>query len=198
MSKLAKFNREDVIAKATNLYWEKGFHGTSMRNLQDVIDMRPGSIYASFGSKENLFKEAIQHYSAQGRKNLQACLTEQTSPLGALKLFIKTAIIDNRTTAPSGMCMLVKTIGELTDEQNELLTEAKHQLSVMENEFAKVMQMAISAGELDPAKDPTQLAKYYQVQLIGLRTYARANADDAATEILLNDMFDTGPLSRQK
>jgi AcrR family transcriptional regulator len=198
MSKLAKFNREDVIAKATNLYWEKGFHGTSMRNLQDVIDMRPGSIYASFGSKENLFKEAIQHYSAQGRKNLQACLKEQTSPLGALKLFIKTAIIDNRTTAPSGMCMLVKTIGELTDEQNELLTEAKHQLSVMENEFAKVMQMAISAGELDPAKDPTQLAKYYQVQLIGLRTYARANADDAATEILLNDMFDTGPLSRQK
>ncbi|MFA0500949.1 TetR/AcrR family transcriptional regulator, partial [Vibrio sp. 10N.222.46.A1] len=56
MAKTAKFDRQDVVDKATNLYWEKGFHATSMRNLQDVIDMRPGSIYAAFGSKEGLFK----------------------------------------------------------------------------------------------------------------------------------------------
>ena len=66
MSKSAKFNREDIIQKAANLYWEKGFHATSMRNLQEVIDMRPGSIYASFGSKEGLFKEALQHYASHG------------------------------------------------------------------------------------------------------------------------------------
>lgn len=59
MSKQAKFDRDDVIEKAKNLYWEKGYHATSMRNLQDVVDMRPGSIYAAFGSKDNLFKEAL-------------------------------------------------------------------------------------------------------------------------------------------
>ena len=59
MSTKAKFDRDEVIEKAKNLYWQKGYHATSMRNLQDVIDMRPGSIYAAFGSKDNLFKEVI-------------------------------------------------------------------------------------------------------------------------------------------
>jgi len=55
MSAAIKFNREDVSEKAKNLYWEKGYHATSMRNLQDVINMHPGSIYAAFGSKDKLF-----------------------------------------------------------------------------------------------------------------------------------------------
>ena len=55
MSAPIKFNREDVIEKAKNLYWEKGYHATSMRNLQDVVNMPPGSIYAAFGSKDNYF-----------------------------------------------------------------------------------------------------------------------------------------------
>ncbi|WOD06891.1 hypothetical protein [Marinomonas sp. GJ51-6] len=41
MSKKAKFDRQQVIENATNLYWEKGYHATSMRNLQDAIDLRP-------------------------------------------------------------------------------------------------------------------------------------------------------------
>ena len=63
MSKNAKFDRTEVVEKATNLYWEKGYHGTSMRDLQTTVDLRPGSIYAAFGSKDNLFKEAINHYA---------------------------------------------------------------------------------------------------------------------------------------
>ncbi len=63
MAKPAKFDRQKVIDKATNLYWKKGFHATSMRNLQTEIDMRPGSIYAAFGSKDGLFKEALRNYA---------------------------------------------------------------------------------------------------------------------------------------
>ncbi|MFQ3195590.1 MAG: TetR/AcrR family transcriptional repressor of nem operon, partial [Colwellia sp.] len=45
-----KFERDDVIRKASQLFWEKGFHATSTRDLQEVVNMRPGSIYAAFGS----------------------------------------------------------------------------------------------------------------------------------------------------
>lgn len=189
MGQHAKFNREEVIAKATNLYWEKGFHGTSMRNLQAAVDMRPGSLYATFGSKENLFRESILHYAANFDLRLQQCLNQASSPLSALKLFIRKATIDNRKTAPSGMCMLVKTVAELTEEQAELLTEAKNQLSRVETEFAKVFQMAIDAGEMQPNKDPKKLARYFQVQVMGLRTYAWANNDDITIEQLIDDLF---------
>ncbi len=54
MVKTVKHDRQVAIRKATDLFWKKGFHATSMRNLHDVIDMHPGSIYASFGSKESV------------------------------------------------------------------------------------------------------------------------------------------------
>lgn len=196
MGKYAKFNREAVIDKATNLYWEKGFHGTSMRNLQDVVDLRPGSIYASFGSKENLFKEAIEHYADISGKQLQKCLDETDSPLAGLKNFVKSIVIGSQDTAPSGMCMLVKTIAELTDEHEELLKQAKNKMATVESEFTKIIQRAIDKGELDKSSDPAKLARYIQVQIIGLRTYIRANSNLSAGNEMIDDLFSTPPLCR--
>ncbi|MGF1684599.1 TetR/AcrR family transcriptional regulator [Photobacterium minamisatsumaniensis] len=189
MAKTAKFDRDEVIKKATNLYWEKGFHGTSMRNLQDVINLRPGSIYAAFGSKESLFKEAIQHYASTSHDLLQVCRSDTSSPLEALKIFIKKAVLDSQQTAPSGMCMLVKTIAELTEEHGVLLTEARLLLANIEKAFANVLQESIEKGELDKSKDPHQLAKYVQVQIMGLRTYLRTTGNTAAVEQLIDNMF---------
>jgi TetR/AcrR family transcriptional repressor of nem operon len=52
-----------------------------MRNLQDVVDMWPGSIYATFGNKENLFKEALQYYAKVSLSRLSACNKAALSPL---------------------------------------------------------------------------------------------------------------------
>ena len=110
MSAQAKFNRDDVIEKAKNLYWEKGYHATSMRNLQDVVDMRPGSIYAAFGNKDNLFREALNRYAEEGAANLANCLTQETTVLAGLERFIRSLTICNKDTAPSGLCMFFKTV----------------------------------------------------------------------------------------
>ena len=96
MAKTAKFDRQDVVDKATNLYWEKGFHATSMRNLQDVIDMRPGSIYATFGSKEGLFKETLARYTELGILNLNRFRSETDSPIKALESFVKRAVVESK------------------------------------------------------------------------------------------------------
>ena len=190
MSKNIKYDREDVIQKATNLYWEKGFHGTSMRNLQDVIDMRPGSIYATFGSKEGLYKEALQHYSAQGHFLLESCLKSDLTPINTLKSFIKNLIIGRSDNAPSCMCMLVKTVSELTEENHELLSEAKNLLNAMEKTFASVLEQAQNNGELDKTKDVNAIARYLQIQLMGLRTYLHVNhSSEDEVDALIEDLF---------
>ncbi|WP_375749363.1 TetR/AcrR family transcriptional regulator [Vibrio sp. HN007] len=198
MGNQAKFDRANVVEKAKNLYWEKGFHATSMRNLQDVIDMRPGSIYSAFGSKENLFKEALNRYSADFDERIANCINSDLSPLSALRSFVKASVIDSRHSAPSGMCMLVKTVGELTEDNHELLTEAKRLLKNVETQFAKVIELAINKGELDCSIDPIKTARYLQIQVIGLRTYIRANDNEQDAIELLNDIFDTGPLKQVK
>jgi len=189
MAKAGKQNRQDVVDKATNLYWEKGFHGTSMRNLQDVIDMRPGSIYAAFGSKEGLFKEALQHYAQQGADNLAALKASTGSPLQGLKLFVEAAVITSQTCAPSGICMLTKTISELTDDNADLLTEAKRLLNVVEQDLANTFVEAKNAGEIDNNKDAQQLARQLQVQIMGLRSYARVTLDKSSIANMIDELF---------
>ena len=193
MSKNMKYDREDVVKKATDLYWEKGFHGTSMRNLQDVIDMRPGSIYSTFGSKEGLYKEALQYYADMGVQQLEACRKVTSSPLDALKMFMKKLIIGSCHSAPSGMCLLAKTVAELTEENADLLAEAKRLLNVMEEAFVEVLVQAQECGELDKSKDTVAFARYIQVQILGLRTYLRVNDNDNLDiDKLIDELFDKG------
>lgn len=193
MGKQTKFDRSQVIKRATDLYWEKGFHGTSMRNLQDVIDMRPGSIYATFGSKEGLFLESLEFYTAQGIQRLSHCIEQTTSPIDGLKLFMRKLVIHADTCPPSGMCMLAKTVAELTDEQPQLLQAAKNALKIMESEFEKVIVLAQDKGEIDPHKDPKMLARHVQIQITGLRSYARVHDGAAPLEQMIEDVFTHYP-----
>ncbi|AMN49347.1 TetR/AcrR family transcriptional regulator [Psychrobacter sp. P2G3] len=191
MSAQAKFNRDDVIEKAKNLYWEKGYHATSMRNLQDVVDMRPGSIYAAFGNKDNLFKEALNRYAEEGAANLANSITQEKTVLAGLKRFIHSVTVCSKGTAPSGMCMVVKTIGELTQNDSpDLLNHATSILERVESSFVKTFQQAIDNGEISSNKDPAELARYFQIQVMGLRTYAQVSSDTDAVEKYIDGIFE--------
>ncbi|WP_201574424.1 TetR/AcrR family transcriptional regulator [Psychrobacter sp. H8-1] len=191
MSAQAKFNRDDVIEKAKNLYWEKGYHATSMRNLQDVVDMRPGSIYAAFGNKDNLFKEALNRYAEEGAANLANSIAQEETVLAGLKRFIHSVTVCSKGTAPSGICMVVKTIGELTQNDSpELLNHATSILERVEASFVKTFQQAINNGEISSDKDPAELARYFQIQVIGLRTYAQVSNDTDAVEKYIDGIFE--------
>lgn len=189
MVNTVKHDRQLAIQKATALFWEKGFHATSMRNLQEAIDMRPGSIYASFGSKEELFKASLQYYTSTSLAQLTACTETAPSPLEALKMFIRNAVIGSRASSPCGMCMLVKTISELTEDNADLLAEAKRLLSAIENAFTALLIQAKENGELDASKDPKRLACFLQMQLMGLRAYAHANNGGSQVNDLIDDAF---------
>ena len=193
MAKTAKFDRQDVVDKATNLYWEKGFHATSMRNLQDVIDMRPGSIYATFGSKEGLFKETLARYTELGILNLNRFRNETDSPIQALENFVRRVVVESKQSSPNGMCMLAKTVAELTDEHSELLEDAKKSLKIMEGEFAKVIAEAQELGEISKDREPAQLARHVQVQIAGLRTYAKTCDDIDLLNSMVEDVFKYHP-----
>lgn len=191
MSAQAKFNRDDVIEKAKNLYWEKGYHATSMRNLQDVVDMRPGSIYAAFGNKDNLFKEALNRYAEEGAANLANSIAQEETVLAGLKRFIHSVTVCSKGTAPSGICMVVKTIGELTQNDSpELLNHATSILERVEASFVETFQQAIDNVEISSDKDPAELARYFQIQVMGLRTYAQVSNDTGAVEKYIDGIFE--------
>ena len=67
MARPAIHDRDEALARALRLFWAQGFHATSLKDIEKALDMRPGSIYAAFGSKEGLYRAALARYAADAR-----------------------------------------------------------------------------------------------------------------------------------
>ena len=172
-----------MIDRARDLFWRRGWAGTSLKDLEAVLQMKPGSFYAAFGSKDALFELAMEKYAMDGIQRLKV-LAEQHGPIKALQRFPVMAI-DNED-APAKACMLSKTLLELHAHGHPLADKANQHLLKMEAQFAALFQQAQSAGDVDKARDPNALARRYQSDLLGLRVSAERDGIDAneiATEI---------------
>ncbi|WDE05662.1 TetR/AcrR family transcriptional regulator [Thalassomonas viridans] len=189
MANKVKFDRDEVIDKATLLFWQQGFLGTSMRDLQQHLDMRPGSIYASFGSKDNLFKEVIGYYGEQCLQGVNAFQLEAASPLAGLEGFIRHVTLGEEETAGCRLCLLAKTLSELPAEQQELIDAARQALLQIESKFEQILIQAREQQELSAQADCHRLAKWLQMQLMGLRSYAKSQAAIADLELMIDDIF---------
>ncbi|GAA5524701.1 HTH-type transcriptional repressor ComR [Microbulbifer aestuariivivens] len=189
MANTAKFDRRQVLERATRLFWQKGFHATSTRDLQQAIDMRPGSIYAAFGSKSGLFREVLHFYTEEMSERLQQCLAEEGAILDGLRTFLRQILLQDGDNAPSELCLLAKSLSELDEGEAELLSETRALLAATEENFRCHLQSAIAAGELSAQVDPGLLARQLQVEMIGLRSYLRATGDRDAVRELADNLF---------
>ncbi|MGL1892706.1 MAG: TetR/AcrR family transcriptional regulator [Spirochaetaceae bacterium] len=108
----AQFNREDVIQKTIELFWLYGYSGASMQQVVKATGLKPGSIYLAFGSKEGLFREALESYSKKSLLEMVVVMDgEKTVGEGICKILRQ--LIDNSSKEEYSSCFLLKTQLEL-------------------------------------------------------------------------------------
>lgn len=176
MPRKPEYDRNELIERARDLFWQRGWAGTSLKNLETVLQMKPGSFYAAFGSKDGLFELALEKYAKDGLLRLKS-LAENLGPIGALQRFPMMAI-DN-AAAPAKACMLAKTVLELQAHDHPLTKRANEHLLRMEEQFAQLFEQAKAAGDVNQSLDARVLARRYQSDLLGLRVSAERDGVDA-------------------
>ncbi len=170
------YDRAELIERAKDLFWQRGWAGTSLKDLEAGLQMKPGSFYAAFGSKDALYELALEQYSKDGAERLKD-LADQHGALKALQLFPETVV--ESSTSPAKACMLSKTLLELQAHGHPLAEKANQFLLRMERQFAELFSHAQAAGQIDAERDPEQLARRYQSDLLGLRVSAERKGVDA-------------------
>ena len=202
MPRTPAYDRDVLIDRARTLFWRQGWAGTSMRDLERELNLRPGSFYAAFGSKDALYGLALDRYAQLGAERL-AALAEAHDPLGALKAHLRAVVSDPDVGARA--CMLAKTLLELRGEGNgqgirkgngkgngenngedngeagagTLAGRAADHLARAEAAFAALFCTAQDAGRIAPHHDPDRLARRFQSDLLGLRVSAERPDVDA-------------------
>ena len=188
MSRTALYNRQEALERALKLFWQKGFHATSLKDIEEALDMRPGSIYAAFGSKDGLFQEALDYYARLGLTELERILSHHESPLLGLAAYVRQLGGIRDKELPSQACMLVKSLLELGAREQAALQKVEMLLAGMETRFIDCFSAAQQLGELDSTLDATRLGRRLQAEVMGLRAFAQRDVDSEAVHALAEDI----------
>lgn len=127
----AQFDRNEVIDKSIDLFWEHGFSASSMKEVVQATGLKPGSIYLAFGNKEGLFREALVRY-AQQRAAYMCDVLNNAKSVGEGICTILDGVVQESTKENYCSCFLIKTRLELAAEKNDLYKFASAKLGDVE------------------------------------------------------------------
>ena len=101
------FDRDAALAAAMKVFWQFGYEGASMAALTEAMRINSPSLYAAFGSKEALFKEAVELYRATEDRKTRCTLDEQSTARGAVESMLRRSVANLADPAGCRGCLLV-------------------------------------------------------------------------------------------
>ncbi len=178
MARPAGFAREEVLEKAMQAFWDRGYCATSMAQLVAATELNPGSLYAAFQSKRGLFLAALDHYGERSAERIEHALRTAESPLQGIRSYFRQLAAYVADPQAERGCFLVNSVLELGRRDAAIGASAKRHFDVIEAKFRNALTGAQTAGELAPDKDPRALAALLMSSIWGLRVLG-ATAPDA-------------------
>ncbi|MDA6076603.1 helix-turn-helix domain containing protein [Edwardsiella anguillarum] len=88
--KTLQHNRDAALQQAVALFWRRGYFATSMKEIEQALNMRPGSIYAAFGNKAALFSSALTRYTQCQVDAFFALMADYPDPFSGAEAFCAT------------------------------------------------------------------------------------------------------------
>ncbi|MBE7383963.1 MAG: TetR/AcrR family transcriptional regulator [Leptolyngbya sp. SIO1E4] len=96
------FEHDEALMAAVQVFWVKGYKGASIKDLTDAMGIKAPSLYATFGDKLNLYRQAIERYAANESCAPLVAFESEPDIYQAVRAFIE-AVIDYATQHESGV-----------------------------------------------------------------------------------------------
>jgi AcrR family transcriptional regulator len=180
------FDRDAALRTALDLFWERGYEGTSINDLAAAMGIASASIYGCFTSKEALFRETVALYGATSGQSPRRALREQSTARAAIHAMLRaTADEITRPGTPHG-CLLVLAAPTGAVENHavrEFLADLRRD---MHTAIADRLARAVTDGDLTvPPIRIEAIARYYTTGVQGLSIQARDGASRADLETVV-------------
>ncbi|KGA44235.1 Bacterial regulatory proteins, tetR family [Yersinia frederiksenii] len=172
-----KFDRDNVLEKAMNLFWRFGYEPTSMSELIAGTGVKPSSLYAEFGSKEGLFCAAVEKYLATYGQARDAILDQDELPLQQVIEQLLRTSVEWFTDAemPPGCFMVAATFG-MSAADDVLFHQLSQQRNSAERKVIECLACRVDKGELPDNTNCALLGKYIVNVIQGMSVQARNGA----------------------
>ena len=180
------FDRDLALRRAMIAFWERGYEGTSISDLTVAMGINSPSLYAAFGSKEQLFREAVELYEATEGGGPVRAMVEQSTARASFEAILRGNVetFADPSTPPGCMIVLAAAAGAVGNaEVRDFLADNRREVVTM---LAARVERGIDEGDVPPGTDARALATFYATVLQGLSIQSRDGAPAAALHAVVD------------
>lgn len=173
MARPPGYERSDVLNSATDVFWQRGYGATSISDLVAATGLKPGSIYAAFGSKKGLFLEVLEEYHGSFMASLEESIAAAPTPLKAIEALLQRMANDTLGNSGTRGCLAVNALLEMAEHDKEIAARLRADNAKLRQRLERLLRSARAEGELHQEKDPAQLADFLLNNLWGMRVLCK-------------------------
>lgn len=181
MARPREFDEEVVLGAAVECFWNRGFEGTSIRELIEATGLTGASLYNAFGDKRALFRVALDHYVEDSiGERISRC--EAMPPREGISAFFDEILTRSLNDHKHKGCMLVNSALEVAPHDSEFRKIIAGVLTRIEIFFLKCIEAGQADGTIMRSMPARDIARHLLGVLIGVRVLARVRPERALLE----------------
>lgn len=170
MARTKEFDPDVALRAAMDLFWHRGYEATSMQDLVDRLGIGRGSIYATFGSKHELYLLALDRYARESGDRALELLSRPGPALPAVRALVEGFLTEALTDGKG--CFVTNTAVECPHDP-PVARKVESSWDGLETVITGALTRARNQGELAEDKDPRALARFLVIIAQGLKVMAR-------------------------
>ena len=185
MARIKEFNEEKALLKALELFWHKGYNGTSAQDLVTALGISRSSLYDTFGDKRSLFIKALKQYEHSATATMVQMANETTDALKTIKEIFHILLQEGLQDSLNKGCFVVNTAVELSSHDAEIKAIISENLRLSEEAFYIAIQKGKKNCQINPAIDARTMARFLLNNVMGLRVSFRAGQSRKTIEDII-------------
>lgn len=186
MARTKVFDEQDVLGKAMNLFWQKGYNATSAQDLVDHLGISRSSLYNTYGDKHSLFVQALKQYRRERIdpviKEVDLAKDMESYIRHIFQLVREDALNENRSKG----CFMVNSIIELATVDNDVAKIANAIMHDTEGALCKAIKKGQEAGVFTTQYPARSLARFVFNSLNGLRVTMKIDSNKKVFDDIVN------------
>lgn len=187
-----EFCAEDALSAALQVFWQKGYEGASLTDLTEAMGISRPSLYACFGNKETLFRQALDLYEREKMAYVGEALTAPTARGVAERLLRGGLEMQTSVSDPKG-CLGVISAVACGREAESIRQEVLARGAASNAALIARLERAKAEGDLPAAADPQGLARYLSALCQGMAVQAGTGATADELTLLVTTALQVWP-----
>jgi AcrR family transcriptional regulator len=170
-----QFDIDRALDRALKVFWRKGYEGASLHELTRAMGINRPSLYAAFGSKEGLFRKALDRYAEGPVAYVREALDEPTARAVAERLLAGTLDLLTNPGNPRG-CLMVQGALACGKAADAVRRELACRRAAVEAAVCQRFERALEDCDLPADASPADLACYLFTVIQGMAVQAASGA----------------------